>query len=119
MCDILKDVNRIDSKFDPAGHVEDGEDMMATAKRELLEETGYLASAIEHVYSYHPSVSNSRQLVHVFKATELSKDKLRHESTEVITDIEIICQLKNLIGEKKVENAGTLIAYLICCNRND
>jgi len=105
----------------PAGHVEDGEDMMATAKRELLEETGYLASAIEHVYSYHPSVSNSRQLVHLFKATELSKDKPRHESTEVITDIEIItiCQLKNLIGEKKVENAGTLIAYLICCNRND
>ena len=51
--------------------------MMATAKRELLEETGYLASAIEHVYSYHPSVSNSRQLVHVFKATELSKDKYR------------------------------------------
>ena len=99
----------------PAGHVEDGENMMATAKRELLEETGYLASAIEHVYSYHPSVSNSRQLVHLFKATELSKDKPRHESTEVITDIEIItiCQLKNLIGEKKVENAGTLIAYLI------
>jgi ADP-ribose pyrophosphatase len=102
----------------PAGRVEDGENMMATAKRELLEETGYLASAIEHVYSYHPSVSNSRQLVHLFKATELSKDKPRYESTEVITDIEIItiCQLKNLIGEKKVENAGTLIAYLICCN---
>jgi ADP-ribose pyrophosphatase len=102
----------------PAGHVEDGENMMATAKRELLEETGYLTDAIEHVYSYHPSVSNSRQLVHIFKATELSKDKPRYESTEVITDIEIItiCQLKNLIGEKKVENAGTLIAYLICCN---
>ena len=105
----------------PAGHVEDGENMMATAKRELLEETGYFANEIERVYSYHPSVSNSRQLVHLFKATELSKDKPRHESTKVFTDIEIItiCQLKNLIGKKKVENAGTLIAYLICCNRND
>ncbi|MGH9951719.1 MAG: hypothetical protein ACRD5J_08850, partial [Nitrososphaeraceae archaeon] len=73
------------------------------------------------VYSYHPSVSKSRQLVHLFKATELTKDKPRYESTEVITDIEIksIRQLKNLIKEKKVENAGTLIAYLICCNRND
>jgi 8-oxo-dGTP pyrophosphatase MutT (NUDIX family) len=49
----------------------------------LLEETGYLASSIEHVYSYHPSVINSRQHVHLFKATELSKDKPRHESTEV------------------------------------
>lgn len=105
----------------PAGHVEDGENMMATAKRELLEETGYFTNAIEHVYSYHPSVSKSRQLVHLFKATELTKDKPRYESTEVITNIEIktIRQLKNLIKEKKVENAGTLIAYLICCNRND
>ena len=105
----------------PAGHVEDGENMMATAKRELLEETGYFTSAIEHVYSYHPLVSISRQLVHLFKATELSKDKPRYESTEVITDIEIITirQLKNLIEEKKVDNAGTLIAYLICCYRND
>lgn len=101
----------------PAGHVEDGENMMATAKRELLEETGYFTSAIEHVYSYHPSVSISRQRVHLFKATELSKDKPRYESTEVITDIEImtIRQLKSLIEEKKVDNAGTLIAYFICC----
>jgi ADP-ribose pyrophosphatase len=105
----------------PAGHVEGGDNMMAAAKRELLEETGYLASAIEYVYSYHPTVSISRQLVHLFKATELSKDKPRHESTEVITDIEIITirQLKTLIGEKKIDNAGTLIAYLICCNRSD
>jgi hypothetical protein len=69
---------------------------MATAKRESLEETGYLTNPIEHAYSYHPLVSNSRQLVHLFKATELSKDKPRYESTEVITDIEsiTICQLK-------------------------
>ena len=105
----------------PAGHMDPGENMITTAKRELLEETGYSAKAIEHVYSYHPSVSKSMQLVHLFKATDLTKDKPRYETTEVITDIETltVCQLKDLIKEKKVENAGTLIAYLICCSRND
>jgi ADP-ribose pyrophosphatase len=105
----------------PAGHMDPGENMITTAKRELLEETGYSAKVIEHVYSYHPSVSKSMQLVHLFKATDLTKDKPRYETTEVITGIETltVCQLKDLIKEKKVENAGTLIAYLICCSRND
>jgi ADP-ribose pyrophosphatase len=104
----------------PAGHIESGENMMTTAKRELLEETGYFAMVIEHVYSYHPSVSKSMQLVHLFKATNLIKDKPRYKTTEVITDIETltVCQLKDLIKQKKVENAGTLIAYLICCIQN-
>ena len=101
----------------PAGHIEPGENMMTTAKRELLEETGYLAKTLDHVYSYHPSVSKSRQIVHLFKAAYLTKEKPKHEPTEEITDIEAIAvsQLKDLIKEKKVENAGTLIAYLICC----
>lgn len=105
----------------PAGHINPGENMQTTAKRELLEETGYFAELLEHVYSYHPSVSKSRQVVHLFKATDLTKDKPRYESTEVITDIEAIPvrRLKDLIKDKKVENAGTLIAYLICCNLNE
>jgi ADP-ribose pyrophosphatase len=105
----------------PAGHIDPGENMQTTAKRELLEETGYFAELLEHVYSYHPSVSKSRQVVHLFKATDLTKDKPRYESTEVIIDIETIPvrRLKDLIKDKKVENAGTLIAYLICCHLND
>jgi ADP-ribose diphosphatase len=104
----------------PAGHIDPGENMKTTAKRELLEETGYSAKVVEHVYSYHPSVSKSMQLVHLFKATELARDKLRYEPRELITDIETltVSQLKDLIKKRKVENAGTLIAYLICCSQN-
>jgi ADP-ribose pyrophosphatase len=36
----------------PAGHIEYNENPEKTAKRELLEETGYFANQIEHVYSY-------------------------------------------------------------------
>ena len=51
----------------PAGHIEDGEEGEKTDKRELLEETGYIAKEIQHVYKYHPSVSKSRQLVHIYE----------------------------------------------------
>jgi ADP-ribose pyrophosphatase len=105
----------------PAGHIENGENPKDTAVRELAEETGYRSKEIEHVYTYHPSVSKTRQVVYIFKAKEMTKEeagRLKHESTE---DIEIekvkVKELTHMITDKKIENAGTLIAYLICCVR--
>jgi ADP-ribose pyrophosphatase len=100
----------------PAGHVEKGESPLATAKRELQEETGYSAKSIRRVYSYHPSVSKSRQVVHVFKATGLVPGQTRHDSTEEI-DVETVgvAELGKMIRRQEVENAGTLISYLLCC----
>ncbi len=101
----------------PAGHVEKGESPLATARRELQEETGYRAKKIEHVYTYHPSVSKSRQLVHVFRATGLADGTTDHDSTEDIkVETVALSDLRGMIAENKVENAGTLVAYLLCCS---
>jgi ADP-ribose pyrophosphatase len=104
----------------PAGHIENGENPKDTAVRELAEETGYHSKEIEHVYTYHPSVSKTRQVVYVFKAKELTKEervgRLIHESTEDIKVEKVkVKELAQMITNKKIENAGTLIAYLICC----
>lgn len=101
----------------PAGHVEKGESPLATAKRELSEETGYSAKKIEPVYAYYPSVSKSRQVVHVFRATGLAKGNTNHDSTEDISVKKVaVGDLRRMIASGKVENAGTLIAYLLCCS---
>lgn len=101
----------------PAGHVEKGESPLATAKRELSEETGYSAKKIEQVYFYHPSVSKSRQVVHVFRATGLVRGATNHDSTEDISVKKVAASdLRGMIAKGKVENAGTLIAYLLCCS---
>ncbi len=101
----------------PAGHVDSGEDPLDTAKRELEEETGYAAKKIEYVYSYHPSVRRTKQTVHVFKASGLAKNTAtRHDSGEQISMTTVTAaKLRQLITNRKVENAGTLIAYLLCC----
>lgn len=101
----------------PAGHVDSGEDPHETAKRELEEETGYAAKKVEYVYSYHPSVSRTKQSVHVFRATGLArKTATRHDSGEQISMVIVTAaKLRELIAKRKVENAGTLIAYLLCC----
>lgn len=102
----------------PAGHIEYGEAAANTAKRELLEETGYIANRIEYMYTYHPSVSKSSQLVYIFRACDLIEEKANHDGGEDIIRTEIISveELENMIRQRRIESAGTLLAYLICCS---
>ena len=103
----------------PAGHMENNEDPKRTAMRELLEETGYHAREVEEVYTYNPSVNLSKQFVHIFRGRSLVKGEYSYDcnSVEDIRKIEMVSieELKRMIMAGKVENAGTLIAYLICC----
>ena len=50
--------------------------------------------------------------VYIFRARNLVKGKY-----DMIVKVEIVSvkELKQMIQKGKVENAGTLIAYLICC----
>jgi ADP-ribose pyrophosphatase len=102
----------------PAGHIECGEAAAKTAKRELLEETGYIANRIDYMYTYHPSVSKSSQLVYIFRACDLIEENANHDGGEDIIRTEIISvkELENMIRQRRIESAGTLLAYLICCS---
>jgi len=101
----------------PAGHVDDGEEPEDAVRRELAEETGYAAKKVEYVYSYHPSVSRTKQAVHVFRATGLAKTSATHHDSGEQIRIEKVTvgQLRRQIAKGKVESAGTLIAYMLCC----
>ena len=50
----------------PAGMIEDGEEADKAAIRELEEETGYLASNIELLREYHPSVGYSDEKIKIY-----------------------------------------------------
>ncbi len=56
----------------PAGMRDvDGEDPQATARRELIEETGYDASSWRLLHRFFPSVGMTDAVLHVYLATEL------------------------------------------------
>lgn len=58
----------------PAGKLEEGEDVMTTARRELAEEVGVAAERWEPLTSYWSSVGMSDEEVHVVLATGLREE---------------------------------------------
>ena len=55
----------------PAGKIDSGEDPLATAKRELLEETGYTAARWAYVATMHPLITYSTEHIAIYAADEL------------------------------------------------
>jgi ADP-ribose pyrophosphatase len=99
----------------PAGRLDkDGEDALATAKRELAEEIGKQAERWEELTVYRSSVGLTDETVHVFLADGLSDADGEHDSGEQ-ERIEILqwplARLDAAIEETK--DAKTLIGLLL------
>jgi ADP-ribose pyrophosphatase len=52
----------------PAGKIDEGEDWLACAKRELLEETGYVSDDWQHVLTMHPTIGYANEHIELFVA---------------------------------------------------
>ena len=68
----------------PAGKLDPGEDMLVTAKRELLEETGYRAAKWEWLAEILPIVSYTNERIEIFLATELTLEKAKLDAGEFL-----------------------------------
>ncbi len=98
----------------PAGRLDPGEKPLATAKRELQEETGYSAKTWKKLTSYWPSPGYVGEKMTLFLATGLTSGE-QHQ----MDDERIECrwftrrELRDLILGGKIEDGKTLIGYFL------
>lgn len=97
----------------PAGTLERGESPLECARRELREETGYVADSIRPLLSFYPSVGYNTEIIHCFVATGLSRTESDPDEDEIISVEEHhIKEITRMIGEGLIRDSKTICAAL-------
>ena len=86
-----------------AGRVEEGESRPASARRELLEETGYTARSVKQILEIIPSPGFCTERMWIFAATGLREGTAQPEEDEKIT-----ARKFSLAALEKMIRRGTL-----------
>ena len=68
----------------PAGRIDPGEDELAAAKRELIEETGYRAAHWRRILKFYPTPGFVAETMAVYLATGLRAGEAEPEEDEII-----------------------------------
>ena len=68
----------------PAGKLEPGEDRLEAAKRELKEETGYVAGNMHYIGEFYGSPALLEERVTMYLATELTKSEMNLDEDEFL-----------------------------------
>ena len=99
----------------PAGTLEPGEPPLATASRELIEETGFRAGQVVPLCEllFSPGILHER--MHLFLATDLTAGETRLEVGEQIERLIVPWEeALDMIQRGAIEDAKTVAALLFC-----
>lgn len=96
-----------------AGHIEEGDTPIETAKKELLEEAGFTAKTWHHLAEWEASV-NMRAKMYLFAATDLTKGEANPEEDEDITIVKMqLNEILAKIEEGEFVTANHIAAILL------
>ena len=97
----------------PAGGIDAGEDPVESVRRELQEETGYLAQKIDKLGGFYSIPGYGTEYLHCYLATDLVPSRLVAEDTEGIEIVRVSPnQIPQLITSGEICDAKSIAALL-------
>ncbi len=97
----------------PAGKIDAGEDPAATARRELLEETGYEAEEWEHLFTTYPCVGYSNERLEFYLARRLRHVGHPGEDGEFLEIVAVpMDEALAMIASGEITEAKTILGVL-------
>jgi ADP-ribose pyrophosphatase len=97
----------------PAGTLDDGEEPLACARRELIEETGFCAESWEYLGAVTPVPSYSDEKIDLFFARNLSPATQKLEQDEIIQVQKLPLQkIVRMVLDGRIEDAKTIAGIM-------
>ena len=97
----------------PAGIIDEGEEPLETARRELAEETGLRDGRWQELWRIHPSPGFVREPVTIFLAEDLEEGEPSPDAGEDVELVRLTAEeLEDVLGQ--LEDAKTLVGLLLC-----
>ncbi|MDX8386265.1 MAG: NUDIX hydrolase [Gallionella sp.] len=94
----------------PAGKIDHGEDILATAKRELLEETGYVANEWSHLSTVWPCIGYADERMEYFIARGLTHQGRQLDEGEFLEVFELsLVDALEWIKQGKINDSKTIL----------
>lgn len=95
----------------PAGKIDEGEDPVESARRELLEETGYGAKKLTALGKLHPGIGYSNEVIYIYAAEDLTFHAEQQEHDEFIETFELsLDKALGAIRSGKITDAKTMVS---------
>ncbi len=97
----------------PAGRLNQGEQPLECARRELLEETGCTAQRLEQLTTIFTTPGFTDERIHLFSATGLTQGQSEHERDEFIELKPLrLSEILEMIREGQITDSKTIVALL-------
>ncbi len=103
----------------PAGKLETGEPPDGCARRELEEETGYLAGRLEEMCSMFVTPGYCDEKIHIFSASGLTPSTANPDDDEVLAPVEVdFVEALRMIDDGRIRDAKTIVGILEYVRKN-
>ncbi|MFZ5988589.1 MAG: NUDIX domain-containing protein [Bacillota bacterium] len=98
----------------PAGKLDEGEDPMVCAHRELKEETGLETKSMKHILDIHSAPGFCNEVLHMYVATDLYEGEACADEDEFISSEKIpVKKLLDMVINREITDAKSIIGILL------
>lgn len=104
----------------PAGKLDSGEAVEACGRRELREETGWLAGKLHQALPLLPCIGYSNEIIHILYTTELEAGEASLDTGEFLHTREFtVAELRRMVDAGEIQDAKTLVGLFWLFGRLD
>ncbi len=97
----------------PAGKLNEGEEPLEAAKRELEEETGLRAQTFTLLFTLYPTPGYTNEKIYIYEATDFSGGDSRLDDDEFLNvEYYPVEEALKMIGDGTIKDAKTIVALL-------